>query len=50
MALGVVYALFPFAGRGSFHIVGRIVIFAGGLALFGFAQRVRSKNAGRQPG
>lgn len=46
MALGVVWAIFPFAGRGSFHIVGGIVIFAGGLGLLGFALRVRSKSTG----
>lgn len=44
MALGVVYAVFPFAGRGSFHIVGGIVIIAGGLVVLGFALRVRSKS------
>jgi len=47
MALGVVWVVFPFAGRGSFHIVGGIVIFAGGLGLLGFALRVRSKSTGR---
>jgi small neutral amino acid transporter SnatA (MarC family) len=46
MTLGVVYAVFPFAGRGIFHIVGGIVIIAGGLVLLGVALRLRSKTTG----
>jgi small neutral amino acid transporter SnatA (MarC family) len=47
ISLGVVWAVFPFAGRGSFHIVAGIVIVAGGLVLLGLALRVRSKSAGK---
>jgi uncharacterized membrane protein HdeD (DUF308 family) len=47
MAMGVLYAVFPFAGRESFRIVGGIVIVAGGLALLGFALRIRSRSMGR---
>jgi len=47
MALGVVYAVFPFEGHGSFHVVGGIVIIAGGLVVLGFALRLRSRGMGR---
>jgi hypothetical protein len=47
MTLGVLYAIFPFAGRGAFHIVGGIVIVAAGLVILGLALRVRRKSAGR---
>ena len=43
MALGVVYAIFPFAGHGSFHVIGGIVVVAGGLVVLGYALRVRSR-------
>jgi hypothetical protein len=47
MALGAMYAVFPFAGRGSFHIVGGIVIVAGGVLLLGLALRIRSRSRNR---
>jgi small neutral amino acid transporter SnatA (MarC family) len=44
MALGVFYAVFGFAGRGSFHVYAGLVIIAGGFVILGVALRVRSKS------
>jgi uncharacterized membrane protein HdeD (DUF308 family) len=47
IALGVLYAVFPLVGRGSFHVIGGIVIVLGGLVVLGFALRVRNRSRGR---
>jgi hypothetical protein len=47
MALGVGWVVFPFAGRGSFHVVGGIVIVAGGVIVLGVALRFRSRSRSR---
>jgi uncharacterized membrane protein HdeD (DUF308 family) len=43
MSMGVVWVIFPFAGRGMFHVWGGIVIIASGMVLVGYALRARSK-------
>jgi hypothetical protein len=45
MALGVVYAVFPLTGHGLFHVIGGIVIVAGGLYILGIAQRFKRKSS-----
>jgi small neutral amino acid transporter SnatA (MarC family) len=44
IALGVFYAVFGFAGRGSFHIFAGAAIIAGGLVVLGVALWVRAKS------
>jgi uncharacterized membrane protein HdeD (DUF308 family) len=43
MALGVLYAIFPFAGHGSFHIFGGLAIIAGGVVVISLGLRLRNK-------